>query len=57
MQEAQETRVCSLVWEDPLEKETVTHSSILTVPWGCKELDVTEDAQRKKAKIVFLLKV
>ena len=28
-----------------------------TVPWGCKELDMTEDAQRKKAKIVFLLKV
>ena len=31
----QETRVRSLVWEDPLEKEMATHSSILTwrIPW------------------------
>ena len=31
----QETRVRSLGWEDPLEKETVTHSSILAweIPW------------------------
>ena len=31
----QETRVQSLGWEDPLEKETVTHSSILAwkIPW------------------------
>ena len=38
--------------EDPLEKEMVTHSSILArdrgvwwaiySPWGCKELDTTE---------------
>ena len=35
--------------EDPLKKETVTHSSVLTweipwteEPWGHKELDVTE---------------
>ena len=30
-----ETRVQSLVWEDPLEKEMVTHSSILAwrIPW------------------------
>ena len=30
-----ETRVRSLVWEDPLEKEMETHSSILTwrIPW------------------------
>ena len=35
----QETRVQSLGWEDPLEKEMVTHSSILTgrIPWT-KEL-------------------
>ena len=25
----QEMRVCSLAWEDPLEKEMATHSSIL----------------------------
>ena len=32
----QETRVRSLSWEDPLEKEMVTHSSIfaLEIPWA-----------------------
>ena len=31
----QETRVRSLVWEDPLEKDTAAHSSILAwkIPW------------------------
>ena len=31
----QETQVQSLSWEDPLEKEMATHSSILTwrIPW------------------------
>ena len=31
----QETRVQSLDWEDPLEKEMATHSSILAweIPW------------------------
>ena len=50
----QETWVRSLGWEDPLEKEMATHSSILAgkfhgwrslmgySPWGCKELDTTE---------------
>ena len=50
----QETQVQSLDWEDPLEKEMATHSSILAwgIPWkgslvgysprGCKELDTTE---------------
>ena len=50
----QETRVQSLGWEDPLEKEMATHSSILAwgihgqrslasnSPWGRKELDTTE---------------
>ena len=49
-----ETLVLSLGWEDPLEKEMATHSSILAwkIPWteeparlqsrGCKELDMTE---------------
>ena len=34
-QEMQETRVWSLVWEDPLERQTVTHSSLLAwrAPW------------------------
>ena len=39
-----ETWVLSLGWEDPLEKETSTHSSILAwrIPRGHKELDMTE---------------
>ena len=39
-----ETWVQSLCWEDPLEKGKATHSSILAwrIPWGCKELDMTE---------------
>ena len=49
-----ETWVQSLGWEDPLEKELATHSSILAwkIPWteelggyspqGCKESDTTE---------------
>ena len=50
----QKTWVQSLVWEDLLEKEMATHSSILAwrIPWteepgrlqsmGCKESDTTE---------------
>ena len=50
----QETRVHSLGWEDPLEKEMAIHSSILPgkshgqrslegySPWGPKESDTTE---------------
>ena len=48
----QETWVRSLGWEDPLEKEKATHSSILVwrIPWtihglplfGGKESDMTE---------------
>ena len=49
-----ETQVRSLGWEDPLEKETATHSSTLAwkipwteepvgySPWGHKESDTTE---------------
>ena len=35
MFEAQEKQVQSLGWEDPLEKEMATHSSILAwkIPW------------------------
>ena len=54
MQERQETQVQSLGWEDPLDKEMATHSSILAweihgqrslvgySPWGHKELDLTK---------------
>ena len=50
----QETQVQSLGWEDPLDKEMATHSSILAWripqseepasynPWDCKEFDMTE---------------
>ena len=50
----QETRIRSLGWEDPLEKEIAAHSSILAwkIPWteepggqqfmGCEEFDATE---------------
>ena len=52
----QETQVRSLGWEDPLEEEMTTHSSIPTlvweIPWqrslvgyspcGCEESDMTE---------------
>ena len=44
----QETWVQSLGWEDPLEKEMATHSSVLAwrIPgcrlWGLTELDMTE---------------
>jgi len=46
-----ETRVWSLGWEDPLEKEMAIHSSTIAwkipwteepSPWGRKELDTTE---------------
>ena len=54
-----ETRVQSLGWEDLLEKEMTTHSSILAwklhgwrrlvgySPWGPKELDTTEQLHFK----------
>ena len=54
MQETKEMWVQSLGWEDPLEKEMATHSSILAwgkshgqrsllgySSWGCKESDMT----------------
>ena len=44
-----ETWVQSLGWQDPLEKRTAAHSSILAwrirglhSPWGCRESAVTE---------------
>ena len=50
MQESQETWVCSLGWEDPLEEGMATQSSILVwrIPWteeptvhGVAESDMT----------------
>ena len=63
MQETQETLVRSLGWEDPLEKEMATHSSILAwkISWieepgglqfmGCKDSDTTE-ATEQLAEVV-----
>ena len=66
----QETRVPSLGWEDPLEKEMATHSCILAwkIPWmrslvgysprGRKESDMTERLHfRAKLILVRLRKV
>ena len=58
----QETRIQSLGWEDPLEKEMATHTGILAwekkargqrslagySPWGCKESDMTEQLNNKQ---------
>ena len=58
----QETWVPSLGWEDPLEKEVATHSSIHAwkIPWtkepgglqswGCKESDTTEQLTHRKTR-------
>ena len=55
MQEPQEMQVLSLGWEDPLEEDMATHSTIPAwrIPWteesgglqfkGCKELDTTDE--------------
>ena len=54
VQEVQKTQVQSLGQEDPLEEDMAARSSILAwkipwtedlveySPWGCKELDITE---------------
>ena len=41
MQEIQEMQVQSLGWEDPLEEEMTTHSSVLswTIPWIEEHVD------------------
>ena len=69
MQETQETWVESLGWEDHLEKEMATHSSIpgwgipwIEEPWrpqlmGCKESDATECPQVHDVPIIIMCKV
>ena len=51
-----ETWVRSLGWEDPLEKGTAIHSSILTLysPWGHKESDTTEQLSLSHARKIML---
>ena len=55
----QETWVRSLGWEDPLEKGLATHASILAwrIPWGRKELDMTEKISLSFILVAFLIAV
>ena len=58
-------QVQSLDWEDALEKEMLTHSSILAcrIPWteetggpqsmGCKELDMTDVIEHEIIRLEF----
>ena len=53
-----ETWVQSVGWEDLLEKGKATHSSILAwripwsiSPWGCKELDMSEQLSQLDLKL------
>ena len=52
----QETRVRSLGWEDPLEKETVTHFSILAweIPWT-EEPGRLQSMGSKKSNMTYQL--
>ena len=70
MQETQETPIQSLGWDDPLEEEMATHSSILALksswpeepgglysPWGHKESDTTEQLsthKHSKSDLIFV---
>ena len=65
----QETWVLSLGWEDPLEKEIATHSSVLAwriprtedpgrySPWGRRELDATKRLSLHFARVLVWLYV
>ena len=67
MQETHETSVQSLAWEDPLEEEMETHSSILAwkilqakKPGGLQSMglqrvmDTTEHTQLEKSKLSYM---
>ena len=66
VQEMQETWVRSLGWEDPLEEEKATHSSILVaeIPgaegmvgyssWGCEKLDTTQHVHLHEVVKIFI---
>ena len=65
----QETWVLSLGWEDPLEKEIATHSSVLAwriprtedpgrySPWGRREFDETKRLSLHFARVLVWLYV
>ena len=62
----QETQVQSLGWEDPLEKEVATHSSILVweiplteepvvySPWGCKRVGYDLGTKQQQHSTVYI---
>ena len=67
MQEMQETQVRSLDWEDPLEKEMATHSTILAweipwtempgmlyIPWGQRASDVIENTYKHTPPLLLI---
>ena len=66
MHESREMWVWSLGQEDHLEKEMATHSSILAweipwteelggySPWGCEELDTTEQLNNNNKSLLLL---
>ena len=49
-----ETRVGSLGWQDPLEKEMATHSSILAwkIPWT-KEPGIVQEVAKSRTRLHF----
>ena len=51
----QETRVQSLGWEDPLEKEMATHSSILAwkIPWTEEPVPGVAKSQTRLSDFTF----
>ena len=58
-----ETRVRSLGWEDPLEKEMATHSSILAwkiswteEPGGLQSIGSQKSGTTERLKLIYLLK-
>ena len=65
MQELRETQIWSLGWDDPLEKEMVTHCSILAwiIAWtedpgglqsiGSQESDTTEYAHAHHSEVFY----
>ena len=58
LQGSQETLVRSLSWEDPLEKETATHSSILPweIPWTEKLGGLQSMGSQKRVRHDFVMK-
>ena len=42
----QETPVCFLDWEDPLEKGSATHASILGLPWWLRQYRIPLQCRR-----------